>query len=79
MAIRAQEHQQGTGGLAAAGKTVVTGGGLNPGVSPVLKGGGTGGPAVQVVLMGAVRRDDVGGGGHPCEVYLSVGLVSEDP
>ena len=69
MDIRAPEHQQGKGSLAESRKAIVKGGGGKPSVSPVLKGDGTGGPALQVRLLEDVRRDDAGSGGHPCEVY----------
>ena len=69
MAIRETEHQQGTGSLTESSKAIFTGGGGKPGVRPVLKGDGTGGPDLQVRLLGAVRRDDAGSGSHPYEVY----------
>ena len=40
------------------------GGGRQPGVSPVLQGGDTGGPVIQLGVLGSVRRNDAGGGGH---------------
>ena len=44
------------------------GGGIWTGVRPVLQGGDTGVPDVWDGVLGAVRRDDLGGGGHPCGV-----------
>ena len=50
------------GGLAETEKAVETGGGEQTGVRLFLQGGGTGGPAVWVGVLSAVRRDDVGDG-----------------
>ena len=39
-----------------------------PVIGPVLQGGDTGSPVVQVGFLGIIRRDDEGGGGHLCGV-----------
>ena len=35
------------------------------------QGGGTGGPTVRVGVVGDIRRNDKGGGGHPLGVFPS--------
>ena len=47
-------------------KNSATGMGRQTGVRPVLQGGDIDGPAFWVGVMGDVRRNDEGGGGHPC-------------
>ena len=49
-------------------KPVVAGGDGQTGISPVLQGGDTGGPDVQVRVLGYVKRDDEVSGRHPCGV-----------
>ena len=46
------------------------GGGGKHGVSPIILGSDTDGPAVWIRVLGAVRCDDEGSGGHPCGVPL---------
>ena len=46
------------------GKDNVTGGGGNPGISLIMKGGYTGSTAVQVGVIGNVRSKNEGGGGN---------------
>ena len=52
------------GGTEKVGEATATGGGGKPGIGPVLQGGGIGSPTVWVGVMGYVRHDDDGGGGH---------------
>ena len=69
MAGGAPEHQQISGGLAESWETVAAVGVGQPGDRPVLQGGDTGGPYVQVVAMCAVRSEYAVGGGHPHGFY----------
>ena len=55
--------------MVEAGKSVATIGGVQQGISPVLKGGDTGSTDVQVGFLGSVKRKYTGGGGHPRRVY----------
>ena len=52
-------------------KNAATGGGGQPGVSPVLQGGDVGSSDVRVGFMGTVRRKNEGGGGKPLGVPTS--------
>ena len=65
------KHQEGAIGLEKVKENTVTGGGGQPGISPVIQGSDTGSPNVQVGVMDDVRRDYKGGGGHPCGVPSS--------
>ena len=47
-------------------KDAVIGGSIQPRVIPVIQGSDTGGPAVLFGVMGAIKRDDEGSGGHLC-------------
>ena len=51
-----------------ASKAVETGGIEHLGVSLILKGGGSGGPAVSIRVLGTVVSDDAGDGGSSCGV-----------
>ena len=53
------------GNLAEAGKYVATGGRRQMGIIPILRGGDTGCISVWVRVLGAIRRNDAGGGGNP--------------
>ena len=55
--------------MAEAGKSVGTGGGGQPGVSPAIQGSDPGGPDVWVGVLGAVRCDDAGDVRIPCGFF----------
>ena len=57
--------------MAKVGKTSDMGGVRHTGVIHVIQDSDTGCPAVRVVVVVAVRRDDEGGGWHPCGVPTS--------
>ena len=70
------KHRKGAGGLDEVGEVAATGGGIQPGIRPVIQGSGTGSINVRVGVMGDVRRDDEGGGGQPQEVPTSYHGIS---
>ena len=51
-------------------KDAVIGGSIQPRVIPVIQVSDTGGPAVLFGVMGAIKRDDEGSGGHLCGVPI---------
>ena len=55
-------------GLEEAGKSAETVGGRQLDTSLILQGGGSGGPVIQVRVVGALIRNDAGDGGIPSGV-----------
>ena len=68
MASGTLEGRKVADGMAQVGETTTVEGGGQPGVSPVLQGGGTWGPDVWFAVLGAIRCDYEGGGEYPCGV-----------
>ena len=54
--------------MSQVGKNAAMGGGEQQGISPVIQGSDTGGPAVRIGVLGAVGCYDEGSGGHLCGI-----------